>query len=218
MEEKLNNNEIKEDKDNSKIIIIILSILLVCALSFICYDKFINKEKPPVPTPTPTATVTPEPTNEVIPTDTPEPAKTVVIDETVKLKEISIPNYNEEVNIDYNGRIFLIQIKDGHLFIDNKQIVDSNNEPISAQTIYVTDKYILFTAVGQDLSVATYAIDKDGNKVNIVTNNYQFYKLAVEGDYIKAEGHIFCGIDGDCPDKDLIIKYENNTITISPKN
>lgn len=51
------NNELNvKSNNNSKIIIVILAILLIGALGFICYDKFINKEKPPVPTPTPVPT------------------------------------------------------------------------------------------------------------------------------------------------------------------
>ena len=111
----------------------------------------------------------------------------------------------------------MIQIKDGNLFINNKQIFDSNNEPTSAQIAYATNKYILFVAAAQDAGVISYAIDKDGNKINIVDNNYQIHNLVSEGDYIKARGHIFCGLDGNCPDKDLIIKYENNTITVIKK-
>ena len=51
-----NNNVVTEKNNNSKLIIVILVILLIGALGFICYDKFINKEKPPVPTPTPIPT------------------------------------------------------------------------------------------------------------------------------------------------------------------
>ena len=206
------NNELNvKSNNNSKIIIVILAILLIAALGFICYDKFINKEEPPVPTPVPM--ITPSPTS----TDSIKVENTIVIDETIKLKEISIPNSDEEINLDYIGHNYLIQIKDGNLFINNEQIIDSNNDPVSAQTIYVTNQYILFTAVAQDLSVASYAIDKDGNKINIVDNNYQIHNLVSEGNYIKAKGHIFCGLDGYCPDKDLIIKYENNTITVMKK-
>ena len=215
MEENLNtNNEINKSKNSSTIIIVVLVVLLIGALGFICYDKFINKEKPPVPTPTPTITGTPTPTV----TDSVTPANSVVIDETITLKEISIPNYDEEVNIDYLGHNYLIQIKEGNLFINNDQKFDSNKNPISAQAIYVTKNFILFTAVAQDLSVVSYAMDKDGNKINIVDNDYQIRDLKVENGILTAMGHIFCGLEGDCPDKALIIKYENATIIISPKN
>ena len=54
------NNELNvKSNNNSKLIIVILAVLLIGALGFICYDKFINKEKPPVPTPS----TIPEPTN-----------------------------------------------------------------------------------------------------------------------------------------------------------
>ena len=215
MEENLNiNNENNQSKNGSTIIIIVLAVLLIGALGFICYDKIINKEKPPVPTPTPGITGIPTPAV----TDNVIPANSVVIDEKITLKEISIPNYDEEVNIDYLGHNYLIQIKEGHLFINNDQKFDSNKNPISAQAIYVTKDFILFTAVAQDLSVVSYGMDKDGNKINIVDNDYQIRDLKVENGVLTAKGHIFCGLDGNCPDKNLIIKYENGTITISPKN
>ena len=57
-EEKNNvNNESNVKQNNgSKVIIAVLAVLLIGALGFICYDKFINKEKIPVPAPTPTDT------------------------------------------------------------------------------------------------------------------------------------------------------------------
>ncbi len=215
------NNEVSNDSNNelnvksngnSKIIIVILTILLIGALGFIIYDKFINIEKPPVSTPMPTASSSPTSIA------SPEDANTIVIDDTIKLKEIAIPNYNEEINIDYNGNNYLIQIKEGHLFINNKQILNLNNDPISAQTIYVTNKYILFTEVAQDGESISYAINKNGNEIIVEDNNYQIHDIKVSDDNLEASGHIFCGLDGDCPDKDLIIQYDNNTITISPKN
>ena len=48
------NNELNvKSNNNSKIMVVVLAVLLIGALGFICYDKFINKEKPPVPIPTP---------------------------------------------------------------------------------------------------------------------------------------------------------------------
>ena len=91
------NNELNNSSSNySKIMIDTLAILLIGALGFIIYDKFINKEKPPVPTPTPTT----------IPT----PTNNESTDEITTLKEISIPNSDEEVNVDFNGKNYLIQI------------------------------------------------------------------------------------------------------------
>ena len=53
------NNELNAKSNNySKLITACLAILLIGAIGFICYDKFINTEKPPVPTPTPTSTDT----------------------------------------------------------------------------------------------------------------------------------------------------------------
>ncbi len=210
MEEK----NIKSNK-YSKIVIIILSILLIGALGFICYDKFINNEKPPVPTPASPATPTPK-NNETI--DETNTIEKISIDETTTLKEISISDYNVEVKIDFNGQDYLIQIRDGNLFINNKQIFDSNNEPTSAQIAYATNKYILFVAAAQDAGVISYAMDKNGNKLTVVDNDYQIHSLKFENGVLTAKGHIFCGIDCNCPDKNLTINYKNNTITVIPKN
>ena len=58
------NNDQKDKKDSGKVgIIVALIILLASAVGFICYDKFINTEKPPVPTPTPTVSPSPVPTD-----------------------------------------------------------------------------------------------------------------------------------------------------------
>ena len=49
-----------------------------------------------------------------------------------------------------------------------------------------------------------------------MTNHFHDIKLS-DG-YIHTSGHIFCGLNGNCPDKDLIIKFIDNTIIVIPAN
>lgn len=104
------------------------------------------------------------------------------------------------------------------LLIDDNTIEVENSETLYAEFAYVTNKYIIFTVTAQDWESIVYVMDKDGKAIAFEDNDYQIHNLEVIDGNLHASGHVFCGVDGNCPDKDLVVKYENNSITISPKN
>ena len=203
------NNEVNNNSNDnlnvkvnsySKLIIVILSILLIGAIGFICYDKFINTEKPPV--------------------STPVPSNDVDENKITSFKKVTITDNDQIINI--GEKEFKIKkettIDGSFLLIDDTiQYVD-DMETAYADFAYVTNKYIIFTIIGQDGELISYAINNDGKKINTNDNKYQMQDIKNVDGTIVARGHIFCGLDGDCPDKELLIKYENNTITVLPKN
>ena len=111
-----------------------------------------------------------------------------------------------------------ISVDGAFLLIDDQMIDLENSEVLYAEIAYVTNKYIIFTVAAQDWESIVYVMDKDGKAIAFEDNDYQIHNLKVNDGILCASGHVFCGVDGNCPDKDLVIKYENNSITISPKN
>ena len=209
MNNEANNNELNVKSNNSsKIIIAILAILLVGALGFICYDKFINNEKPPVS----------------IPTD--EGAK------TIKLDKIELTNDNQTTTLGNNTYTVLSQLEAGYLYINNEAILDSDGNNISAHSAYITDDFMFFVGNGQSYSESgemyqeyiTYAIDVNGDRISInndshliVDSFYPLRNIRVENGEIIADGLRFSDADNYTLTK-LVIKNENNMVTIVPKN
>ena len=195
------NNELNNNSRN-KLIIVILGVVLVGALGFICYDKFINNEKPPIPTPV------------VI------PSNDVDKDKITTLKKVTITDIDQIVNI--GEKEFKIRkettIDGSFLLIDNDIRNIGDMETVYADFAYATNKFMFFTIIGQDGELISYAIDSTGKEITFNDNKYQMQDIKLVDGNLEASGHIFCGLDGDCPDKKLQIKYENNAITVLPKN
>ncbi len=201
----MNNGElnIKENK-TGKIVICILSVLLIVALGYICYDKLIKSDK----------SVEPTPTN--------KPAETVV-----KVERIELTEENQTVNV--GGKEFKIR-KDSssYLFIDDAGQTLWDIESVYADHAYVTDDFIIFTVTAQNWEAVTYAINKEGNEIavndyasndelDVDQNRYQIHDLVIRNGVLEAKGQVFCGLEGNCPDEDLVVTYENNVLTFTPK-
>ncbi len=197
----MDNNQDKKVKTSDRfrmMFIVILFLLLIVPLIFISYDKFFNQEKPPVPTPSTTD---------------------IIDDKITSLERVEITDTNKIANV--GGKEFTIKqeltVDGAYLYINDVVQVPTDNETIYADIAYVTNKYIIFTNPGQDAEIISYAIDKDGKPITVNDNDYQMHDIVLANDNLEASGHIFCGLDGDCPDKTLVIKYENDTITVTPK-
>ena len=136
------------------------------------------------------------------------------------VRRVIITNDNQVVKLDdmeYKLKKE-ISVDGAFLLIDDQMIDLENSEVLYAEIAYVTNKYLIFTVAAQDWESIVYVMDKDGKAIAFESNDYQIHDLKVNDGILYASGHIFCGVDGNCPDKDLVIKYENNSITISPKN
>ena len=196
-------NNVKTNDKFRMIFMVILLLLLIVPVGFFCYDKFFNKEQPPIPTVTPTPTETTE----------------IVDNKVTSLERVEITDTEKTVNVD--GKEFRIKqeltVAGAYLYINDVVQISKDNETIYADIAYVTNKYIIFTNPGQDGEIISHAIDKDGKQIIVNTNDYQIHDIVLANDILEARGHILCGLDGDCPDKTLIIKYENDTIVVLPK-
>lgn len=196
------NNELNIKSNNgSKVIIAILAILLVGALTFICYDKFINKEESPVPTPTPTAS-----------------------SEVLGVKEITLTKENQQVKVGNNT----LNIKqcDSEFYEDALCINDKpkykddvENNYILAYKMYVADKFIFFTGNGQFYEWINYAVDENGNEIKVKENDYSFKGAHYENGEIVTSGVDMIKSLNEEKEEfiTLVIKYENDMVTIEPK-
>lgn len=188
-------------KNNSRIIISILCILLLALIGFICYDKFLKKEDKECPK-----------------IDCQCERNESNFNNETSIKSLSEINFTEEYKIVRIGnKNIKIQVdKDSNLLIDDNYVYESNNSnKIVAMRAYLTDKFVFFTEAAQDGEVIEYAMGENGAIV-VNDNDYQMMNFKLNNGYLHASGHIFCGLDGDCPDKDLIIKLEGNVLTVEP--
>ena len=144
---------------------------------------------------------------------------TTVVDKITSVDKIAISDADQVVNL--GGKDYKIKkeisVDGSFLLINDKTINTDNGGTVYADNAYVTNKFIIFTIIGQELDEIVYAIDENGNKIEISDNKYQIHDLKVVNEHLQASGHIFCGLDGDCPDVDLDIIYENNKIIVTPK-
>ena len=83
------------------------------------------------------------------------------------------------------------------------------------------DKFLFVTGAAQEGEIIQYAIGENG-KIMINDNNYSIGTIKLVKGYLHASGHINCyggysvndDIDENCQDKNLLIKYANNTLTV----
>ena len=195
------NNELNvKPSNNSKIIIVILVILLIGALGFICYDKFINKEKPPVPTSTPT------------PTPTIDKSITVERLDTIKLTTV-----NQNIKIGNNNYSVRINSEDDYNLYINDSLISSD---FAVDTVYTIDNFAFFTFYGKFDSSIYYAIDSNGKEIKVEDNNYYIHDIHLDNGLIVGKGMTVTDAldeDSNTTEVELVVKYENNTITVTKK-
>ena len=214
--------EKKKDCPNKLLttLMIVCVVLSVVILGIVSYDKFIKKEEkrdvaPFVPAPM-------ENNNKEITGngqgDGTGCMPTSINGEKVSsVKEITLTDKNQEVKV--GNKTYKIKIGSGDnygdLLVDDSFVHSGNNDKnIYVDHAYLTDKFIFFTHGGQDADLIDYAIGETGI---IVPNNneYQIGDFKIVDGYLHASGHIFCGLEGNCPDKDLLIKYIDNTLIVA---
>ncbi len=191
-------------------IIGVVAILVVAAFGFIVYDKVLNKEKPPVPTPT----TTPEGKEDVE-----KPIETIKVNKG-ELREVklSTSTYRVQLDTDYlDIRIGKVEGTDigGPLYINNSAIseVDVPEKTIDVTNAYITNDVIIFTTSGQKDQVIVYAMGTYNTILLVGENDYQMHDIHMENGEIVATG---VSMSDPSSEKKLLIKYENNVVTIEP--
>lgn len=135
-----------------------------------------------------------------------------------KIENIELTNDNQLIKV--GNRNYYVKIgtdnQYGYLYVadeDNNILIDFDAER-NVQNGYLTDKFMFFTTVAQDGEMIAYVVNENGEVV-VNNNEYQMNSFKILDGNLHASGHIFCGLDGYCPDQDLLIKYENNTLIVT---
>lgn len=216
------NNEINNKKDNSLLIIIVLGILLIGSLGFICYDKFINTEPAKSKDSTPVVTPNDKQCEECQKCDNNIsecncPTCTSNLGEKINtIKEVKVNDKNQTIKIgkkEYKVR----RDSDYHLLINDESVNNWSGDEIYADhgNIYLTDKFLFVTVVGQFDEWINYALGENGE---IVANNngVQMKQFKVTNGYLHATGGVPIAGDYDMyvNEHDLLIKYIDNTLIV----
>ena len=134
-------------------------------------------------------------------------------------KEIKLTKENQTIKIgsrEFKVKNGTYENVDGYLSIDDYVVNYSHGlGKVHMGHLYLTDKFMFATSSSQDGDYIAY-VKGEKNEIGINNNEYQMHDFKLVDGYLHASGHIFCGLDGDCPDKDLIIKYIDNTLIVVP--
>ena len=138
------------------------------------------------------------------------------------VKKIELDSTNQKIVIGsktLNLKVDKYGNQDDVLYINNAVAnsykYDTNTVTLAPPVAYLTDKYVFFTSVGQDWDGIVYAIDENAKEIVVNDNGYQMHDFRIEDGYLHATGHVFRGLVDDNPDKDLLIKYIDNTLIVT---
>lgn len=203
------------EKNNSKVIITILSVLVLCLAGFIVYDKTLNSGNK---TTVNAGSDQKNDNNSKANTDNcPKCEKcdnnssntnNNYGEKVTSLKEITLTTENQTVTIG-STKYKVRMDKDGNLFMNDVAAKNSKQENIKVNKAYLTDKFIFFTSPTQLDDIIVFA---QGEKAKIDVNNNGFslsnFKL-VDG-YVHATGHLIAGFD-NFTNNNVVVEYNVDT-------
>lgn len=183
------------EKNNSKVIITILSVLVLCLAGFIVYDKTLNNNSK-------------ENTNNCPKCENSSSNTNNYGEKISSFKEIKLTTENQTVTIG-STKYKVRMDKDGNLFMNDVAAKNFKQEKIKVNKAYLTDKFIFFTSLAQLDDIIVFA---QGEKAKIDVNNNGFslsnFKL-VDG-YVHATGHLIAGFD-NFTNNNVVVEYNVDT-------
>lgn len=183
------------EKNNSKVIITILSVLVLCLAGFIVYDKTLNNNSK-------------ENTNNCPKCENSSSNTNNYGEKISSFQEIKLTTENQTVTIG-STKYKVRMDKDGNLFMNDVAAKNFNQENIKVNKAYLTDKFIFFTSPTQLDDKIVFA---QGEKAKIDVNNNGFslsnFKL-VDG-YVHATGHLIAGFD-NFTNNNVVVEYNVDT-------
>ena len=212
--------ENEKNKGTGKnIVIAILFVLLLVAGGYIGYDKILKREKDI----NDTANDCPKCQEcESTTSSCNCPNNNVNFGEKISsFKEIKLTSENQLVKIG-NSQFKVKIVPDsnvtsytfGYLSIDD-YLVPYPSEKVGITNAYLTDKYIIFTQLGQGGEMIKF-VQGERNKIGINNNQYQMHDFKIVDGYLHATGDTISHLDNNWQDKDLLIKYIDNTLIVVP--
>lgn len=142
------------------------------------------------------------------------------------LKEIKLTDKNQTFKIG-KKEVKIRTGKDddyGKLYVDDELItystiypMNSDDDAVRIDHLYITDRFAFATFIGQFGEELFFAFDGK-NEMSVNNNYWQFDTFKIKDGHLHATGMMDC-FDGskNCKDNvDLIIKYIDNTLIVTP--
>ena len=148
-----------------------------------------------------------------------------VKEERLELKQVILDSSNKEVSI--NNNKYNLKVVDFTLYINDKKIDNVQFEG----SIYVTNKYALISIAGQCGNVINYAIDENGNVIEVYKNivipsygdnlSYALNDIRIENDKLVADLPVECFCfeteDHKCNDETIKVQFTYDSKNINIK-
>ena len=224
------NNQVNEknvgqvsQSNDSKALIIIMALIIIGLAGYIVYTKFIQKNDNPEPKPNNTQEkeCNCQKCEECEKCDSntsqcncSNSTTSCLGDKITSLKKINLTTTNQDIKI--GGKTFKIRKNgDGVLYVNDQEIYVEGSTFV-ADNVYLTDKYLFATVVGQFNEGIWYAIGEQG-EIGINNGGYTMQDFKVVDGYLHATGGIpySNGYDLDVDMKDLLIKFIDNTLIVT---
>lgn len=183
------------EKNNSKVIITILSVLVLCLAGFIVYDKTLNNNSK-------------ENTNNCPKCENSSLNTNNYGEKISSFKEIKLTTENQTVTIG-STKYKVRMDKDGNLFMNDVAAKNSNQENIKVNKAYLTDKFIFFTSPTQLDDTIVFAQEEKA-KINVNNNGFSLSNFKLVDGYVHATGHLMAGFD-NFTNNNVVVEYNVDT-------
>ena len=202
----MKNNEKLNQNNNSKIIITVMALIIIGLVGYIIYTKFIQKSDNLEPKTDNTQEQECNCSNS---------SASCLGEKITGLKKIDLTTTNQDIKI--GEKTFKIRKdSEGALYV-NDQKINVEGSDFWPSNVYVTNKYLFATIVGQFYEGIWYAIGEEGEIGVNVHSEYTMQNFKVVDGYLHATGGkvYSTGYDLDVDMKDLLIKYIDNTLIVT---
>ena len=183
------------EKNNSKVIITILSVLVLCLAGFIVYDKTLNNNSK-------------ENTNNCPKCENSSSNTNNYGEKISSFKEIKLTTENQTVTIG-STKYKVRMDKDGNLFMNDVAAKNFKQENIKVNKAYLTDKFIFFTSFAQLDDIIVFAQGEKA-KINVNNNGFSLSNFKLVDGYVHATGHLIAGFD-NFTNNNVVVEYNVDT-------
>lgn len=218
----MENNQMNT-KNNSKIIIVIMALIIVGLAGYIVYDKFIQKDI----TTESQVTNTKEKDcncpkceecvkceNNASQCNCSNTSTSCLGEKITSVKVINLKTTNQEIKI--GKKTYKIKKDNEDKLYVNDQEVNVNNDAYAPFAVYLTDKYLFATTAGQFYESINYALGEQG-EIGVNNGEFTMQNFKVVNGYLHALGGkiVFGGYDLGVDMEDLLIKFSDNTLIVT---
>ena len=209
--------------NNNKVLIIVMALIIAGLAGYIVYTKFIQKNDNSEPKPNNTqekesncqkCKECEKCDSNVSQCNCSNSITSCLGDKITSLKKINLTTTNQDIKI--GGKTFKIRKNsDGTLYVNDQEIYDEGSAFVP-DSVYLTDKYLFATVVGQFNEAIWYAFGEQG-EIGVNNGGYTMQDFKVVNGYLHATGGIpyESGYDLDVDMKDLLIKFIDNTLIVT---